>query len=171
MNSGPALHVGMTASDVKKLQRLLVALKELNFDQIDGTFGSTTEPAVKSFQQSNGLTADGIVGSQTWSKLPADPQTPVLSQRDTGAVVSALQKVLKSYSAESRSRPRDHRWAVRSTHRASSAGLSIRPRGDCRWDFWRRDVVGPRRCGRSNSGLARRTYNGVSIALAGCLVE
>lgn len=36
---------------------------------VDGVFGSGTESAVRSFQQSRGLGADGIVGLDTWSRL------------------------------------------------------------------------------------------------------
>lgn len=36
---------------------------------VDGKFGAQTEAAVKSFQKSHGLKADGIVASQTWRKL------------------------------------------------------------------------------------------------------
>jgi peptidoglycan hydrolase-like protein with peptidoglycan-binding domain len=100
MNSGPTLRSGSTGQDVRRLQRLLVELKILSFDHIDGTFGSATETAVKDFQSGNGLTADGIVGPQTWSKLPADPHTPTLSRGVTGTSVSALQKGLKTYSAQ-----------------------------------------------------------------------
>jgi peptidoglycan hydrolase-like protein with peptidoglycan-binding domain len=46
------------------------------------------------------LTVDGIVGTLTWSKLPADPQTPPLSEGATGSSVSALQKGLKAYAAQ-----------------------------------------------------------------------
>jgi hypothetical protein len=35
----------------------------------DGLFGSGTETAVKNFQSSRGLVADGIVGPLTWDKL------------------------------------------------------------------------------------------------------
>jgi peptidoglycan hydrolase-like protein with peptidoglycan-binding domain len=92
MNRDPTLRVGATGQDVLRLQRLLVELKLLTFDQIDGTFGAATESAVKDFQQGSGLTTDGIVGAQTWSGLPADPHTPRLSIGATGNSVSALQK-------------------------------------------------------------------------------
>lgn len=35
----------------------------------DGVFGDKTMQAVKRFQHNNGLTADGIIGKNTWSKL------------------------------------------------------------------------------------------------------
>lgn len=38
---------------------------------VDGVFGAGTESAVRSFQQSRGLGADGIVGLDTWSRLVA----------------------------------------------------------------------------------------------------
>ncbi|GAB4209901.1 MAG: N-acetylmuramoyl-L-alanine amidase [Roseiflexaceae bacterium] len=38
---------------------------------VDGAFGAGTETAVKSFQTSRGLTSDGVVGPDTWSKLVA----------------------------------------------------------------------------------------------------
>src|SRR5690242_9503926 len=100
MNNGPTLRVGSTGPDVRRLQRLLVELKLLGYDHIDGTFSAATETAVKDFQQGSALTVDGVVGPQTWSKLPADPQTPRLSEGATGNPVSALQKGLKAYAAQ-----------------------------------------------------------------------
>lgn len=96
MNTGPTLQSGSTGDDVKRLQRILVERKLLDYTGIDGSFGSQTESAVKSFQQSNGLTVDGIVGPQTWQALPADPDTPELSNGSTGSEVSAMQQPLKN---------------------------------------------------------------------------
>jgi putative chitinase len=56
------LKVGSEGEDVKKLQI------KLGVDPI-GKFGPKTETAVKEWQKSNGLTADGIVGDGTWSKM------------------------------------------------------------------------------------------------------
>ncbi len=56
------LKLGSEGEDVKKLQI------KLGVDPI-GKFGPKTEIAVKSWQSSNGLTADGIVGDGTWSKM------------------------------------------------------------------------------------------------------
>lgn len=56
------LKVGSNGEDVKKLQEKLGA-------NIDGDFGPGTEKKVKEWQTSNGLTADGVVGDETWLKL------------------------------------------------------------------------------------------------------
>lgn len=96
MNSGPTISSGSSGEDVKRLQRLLVEMKLLDYTGIDGSFGPQTENAVKSFQQANGLTVDGIAGPLTWQALPADPDTPELASGSSGTEVSAVQKVLKN---------------------------------------------------------------------------
>jgi putative chitinase len=53
---------GSNGDDVKKLQEKL-GLK------VDGSFGPGTEKAVKEWQSKNGLTADGVIGDVSWSKL------------------------------------------------------------------------------------------------------
>jgi putative chitinase len=62
------LKLGSTGEDVVKLQQ------KLGVDPI-GKFGPKTEAAVKSWQSSNGLTADGIVGDGTWAKMFAEGTT------------------------------------------------------------------------------------------------
>src|SRR5690606_29417319 len=44
---------------------------------IDGAFGGGTESAVKSFQKSRSLPADGCVGPRTWPALFPDSPEPV----------------------------------------------------------------------------------------------
>ena len=43
-------------------------LKDKGYDPgpIDGSFGTRTESAVRAYQSQHSLTADGIVGDQTW---------------------------------------------------------------------------------------------------------
>ncbi len=53
---------GDNNENVKQLQQ------KLGLEPI-GNFGPKTEEAVKAFQLKNGLTADGIVGDGTWSKI------------------------------------------------------------------------------------------------------
>lgn len=66
--SGPTLKSGAQGDPVKKLQ---ARLNELGFDcgGVDGDFGNNTASAVKRFQASRGLEADGVVGPNTWNKL------------------------------------------------------------------------------------------------------
>jgi peptidoglycan hydrolase-like protein with peptidoglycan-binding domain len=97
MNHGPTIRTGATGNDVRRLQRVLVMIKALNFDEIDGVFGAKTDAAVRDFQAGNGLTADGIVGPNTWNALPADPDTPQVGPGAHGAVVKALQTGLRKY--------------------------------------------------------------------------
>ncbi|MEU2613598.1 peptidoglycan-binding domain-containing protein [Micromonospora sp. NPDC007271] len=49
-------------------QRVLVAEGFLTDSGVDCDFGPATEAATVKFQQRYGLTADGVVGTQTWSK-------------------------------------------------------------------------------------------------------
>ena len=63
-----SLRKGATGAAVKTLQ---TNLKKLGFytAYVDGSFGSTTESAVKAFQRKYGLTADGVAGSATLKKI------------------------------------------------------------------------------------------------------
>ncbi len=56
------LKVGSKGDDVKKLQEKLGLTA-------DGIFGNGTATKVKEWQAANGLTADGIVGDGTWGKM------------------------------------------------------------------------------------------------------
>jgi len=64
----PILKQGSTGTKVKELQSLLTKLK-YNPGPIDGIFGTKTTNAVKDFQKSKKLVADGIVGPKTWNAL------------------------------------------------------------------------------------------------------
>lgn len=64
----PLLREGARSSYVRFLQNLLQS-KFIPTGNIDGIFGSQTLNAVRSFQQENNLTVDGIVGDNTWNAL------------------------------------------------------------------------------------------------------
>jgi putative chitinase len=63
------LKLGSEGEDVKKLQI------KLGLDPV-GKFGPKTDAAVRGWQVKNGLTADGIVGSSTWTKMFNETTTP-----------------------------------------------------------------------------------------------
>ena len=115
------LKTGSTGELVSALQTRLKALGYFT-GAVDGQYGSATAKAVKDFQKVNGLTADGVAGAQTLTKLyvsgtavsaatPKPTATPkpaataaastvtkisakLLQRGDTGAAVKTLQQRL-----------------------------------------------------------------------------
>jgi hypothetical protein len=67
---GATLRLGSTGADVRRLQD---ALRDHGFfsGTTDGTFGSTTDTAVRRFQTARSLVSDGVVGPNTWAALGA----------------------------------------------------------------------------------------------------
>jgi len=63
----PVIAIGVNGHPVKTLQYLLRA-RGHNV-AVDGDFGPQTDGAVKAFQTSKGLTANGSVNPQTWTAL------------------------------------------------------------------------------------------------------
>lgn len=92
LNSGNAIPNGLSLGDsgdsVLRMQQLLKKLGYLTSSNTTGYFGDVTENAVKLFQRTNNLSADGIVGAQTMTKLtsseakkaPANASTQTQSQ-------------------------------------------------------------------------------------------
>jgi len=90
------ISLGSTGDDVKRLQRVLARMLEWNpFGPITGTFDASLETSVKSFQSSQGLTVDGIVGPATWAALPSYREaSPTFQQGSKGPGVGWLQQAL-----------------------------------------------------------------------------
>ncbi|WP_256336725.1 peptidoglycan-binding protein [Paenibacillus sp. OK060] len=66
----PSVKAGSSGGFVSALQADLWSSGYQNtVGTVDGSFGSGTTSAVKSFQTAEGLTSDGVVGNGTWSKL------------------------------------------------------------------------------------------------------
>ena len=95
---------GSKGSNVTELQKLLNN-NGYSLD-VDGDFGSKTQAAVKDYQQKNGLSVDGIVGTNTWGALtkanassggsssatPAEPKYQAYTPSETVLQADALLK-------------------------------------------------------------------------------
>ncbi|GLB28817.1 hypothetical protein LAD12857_07400 [Lacrimispora amygdalina] len=96
----PLLQLGSTGDAVIELQKKLILLGySCGENGADGIFGDDTYRAVRQFQQNNGLSVDGKVGSNTWAKLDTAPhndqtETPLLVLGSKGTAVIKLQKRL-----------------------------------------------------------------------------
>jgi hypothetical protein len=66
--AGETLSLGASGEDVTKVQNALAAAGH-DPGPVDGSFGPQTQAAVQSFQQAQGITADGIVGPETVKAL------------------------------------------------------------------------------------------------------
>jgi peptidoglycan hydrolase-like protein with peptidoglycan-binding domain len=97
----PTIQTGSTGKPVREAQYLLARRHYLEAPDIDGVFGPNTNQAVHRFQNDEGLTADGIVGTNTWNALLTNFSIPpTLSQGSTGPVVHRLQEVLNNGRSE-----------------------------------------------------------------------
>lgn len=66
------LYWGTSGDEVTRLQQQLAAWGYYT-GPIDGYFASSTQRAVRYFQQNNGLATDGVVGGKTWASLGFSP--------------------------------------------------------------------------------------------------
>ncbi|MEH6435354.1 peptidoglycan recognition protein family protein [Massilia sp. DD77] len=88
----PLVQYGNTGERVRTIQYLL---QQWGYAlTVNASFDSATQNAVKNFQSSHGLGADGIVGNATW------PVLVILTQQgDSGAKVRAVQSQLNESGA------------------------------------------------------------------------
>ena len=86
---------------VRPLQQLLRARGQTV--AVDGSFGPQTEAAVRAFQGSRGLAADGIVGPQTWSRLVVQ-----VKKGSTGDAVRGVKEVMKFHDQSDGEGPPTH---------------------------------------------------------------
>ena len=90
------LKVGSRGTDVKALQNKLIELGYLS-GKADGVYGSKTAAAVKAFQKDHGLTADGIVGPQTWNTLDNAEPTVYYTVTIPHLTQAAANQLLTNY--------------------------------------------------------------------------
>ena len=104
-SSGSTLRLNSTGDAVRALQQNLTTLG-FYYGDITGHYGSLTETAVRKFQQSRGMTADGIAGAKTLAAIAsalggsgatvAGGSSKTLREGDSGAAVTELQNMLKA---------------------------------------------------------------------------
>ncbi|MFI9628464.1 peptidoglycan-binding protein [Streptomyces sp. NPDC052042] len=85
----PTLKAGSKGAGVTALQHLLAFRGQAV--KVDGAFGPATTAKVKAFQKAHRLTADGVVGPATWTRL-----VTTLRGGSKGAAVKAAQTLLKA---------------------------------------------------------------------------
>ncbi len=96
-----ALRQGDRGNDVTKVQQKLQSWGYYK-GGIDGIFGQLTDKAVRAFQRNNGLTADGIVGTQT-----AKAMGITLSSSGSGSssYSNSIELLARMITAEGRGEP------------------------------------------------------------------
>lgn len=96
----PTLRKGSKGSYVTLLQTLLMNKGyKLPKYGADGDFGNETLEAVKRFQEDNGLTVDGVVGTRTWEMLEkADSKPKTYTVTLKGLTKEQAESLLKQYS-------------------------------------------------------------------------
>lgn len=106
---------GSTGATVTEIQTRLKAWGYYT-GAVDGTYGSATEKAVKYFQQSNGLTADGQAGSETLAALGLPPGGGSASgggdDGSSGSGEGDVDLLARLISAEARGEPYEGQVAV-----------------------------------------------------------
>lgn len=95
LNSDTAVPNGLSLGDsgesIQRVQNLLSKLGYLSSANITGYFGEVTENAVKLFQRTNSLSADGTVGAMTMAKLTSNDarRAPANAPRNNGSSSSS----------------------------------------------------------------------------------
>lgn len=129
----PILKAGSQGADVVELQGMLKLLGYYN-GAVNGAYEQSTAAAVSQFQKAAGLSADGIVGSDTWNRLlPPSPRiTPSPSTATSGS--SSSMNPVETFPSPSPSKAEPTNSSKMPTNSASpstkqpvAAGRSDRP--------------------------------------------
>lgn len=98
------LKKGMKGEDVRTMQVYLNALG-YNCGTADGIFGNKTVEAVKAFQSAEGLTVDGIAGTQTLEMLaaraaskpqPIQPDTVTIDRDEVQSIIERIEALAQT---------------------------------------------------------------------------
>lgn len=94
--SADKIYPGDKGDDVKELQQDLQKLGYYKYSKITGYYGPSTGEAVKRFQKTNNLNADGVVDSSTLNLLKStDAKQYTIYYKDKGPDIEQMQTRLK----------------------------------------------------------------------------
>lgn len=91
------LRAGSSGTAVRQLQQALVN-KGYGIS-VDGAFGPATKSAVMSFQRSQGIEVDGVVGSVTWGRLFGSTSSVTVTSSNTASASVSYPGMLRSGSS------------------------------------------------------------------------
>lgn len=83
------MKIGSRGESVSKLQQRLKDLGYYTQAAVTGYYGNVTATAVRSFQASNDLTADGIAGSKTLAKVYSNTAAKATNTGNTGSATAS----------------------------------------------------------------------------------
>lgn len=116
----PILRIGSQGQAVTELQATLKLLGFYN-DAVDGVYSESTAIAVSQFQQSAGLTPDGIAGPATWNRLFPD----ISSSASRSVTVPSVTKPPARTPSSTSSRNSASSFPVPSLLQSTSANSSV----------------------------------------------
>ncbi len=90
--AGATFHPGDRGDQITVIQQALVNTGSAI--AVDGDYGAGTQEAVRQFQLSHGLDADGIVGAQTYEALMGAAMPDNMSSRYGGAAPTTIAKAI-----------------------------------------------------------------------------
>lgn len=94
--SADKIYPGDKGDDVKEIQQYLQKLGYYKYTKITGYYGPSTEEAVKRFQKTNNLNADGVTDSSTLNLLKSkEAKSYTIYYKDKGSDIEQMQTRLK----------------------------------------------------------------------------
>ncbi len=113
----------MTHPDVIELQQKLKQLGFFTENKLTNFFGSKTEDAVKKFQKSVGITADGTAGSKTLKAIDIKLHTASTSTVSRGDARPELGSTITKYAKEFLGKP--YKWGASNEKSFDCSGFTM----------------------------------------------
>ncbi len=98
LNTRPVLRRGSTGTYVQQWQKIIAV-------DADGKFGPGTEVATKAWQKARGLTADGVVGANSWNRAQVESGTPLTTAQVVQQTANQIAQGSKPPAAQTPVKP------------------------------------------------------------------